>query len=178
MCEITATCCHICRTCPKNQSAEHAPKSSWEKRRVLQNAEKKKLVLGFLHSIIHTGSPQDKSYIHSYFISGQNNVIQMQFKKQTKKNHNSRHSTVNSKNEYLHFTYLQLKKVWTGMFSFADHFNTKLKWSNHKCLIHCYDTKQHVLEPIFIFRRHSVISDSLWWQVVWPTLVTSSQVSC
>ena len=33
--------CHICRTCSKKQSAEHAPKSTWEKRRVLQNAEKK-----------------------------------------------------------------------------------------------------------------------------------------
>ena len=63
----TAPCCHICRTCPQKQSAEHAPKSSWEKRSVLQNAEKK-LVLGFLHSVNHTGSPQDESYIHNYFI--------------------------------------------------------------------------------------------------------------
>ena len=62
-------------------SGEHAPessvqnmhqKSSWEKRRGLQNAEQK-LVLGFLHSVNHTGSPQDESYIHSYFIPGQNN---------------------------------------------------------------------------------------------------------
>ena len=58
----TATCCHICRTCPQKQSAEHAPKSSWEKRSVLQNTEKK-LVLGFLHSVNHTGSPQNESYI-------------------------------------------------------------------------------------------------------------------
>ena len=42
------------------------------------------------------------------------------------------------------------------------------------CLIHYYDTRQHVWEPIFIFHRHSVILDSLRWQVVWPTLVTSS----
>ena len=40
----TATCCHICRTRPQKQSAEHAPKNSWEKRRDLQKAEKKKLV--------------------------------------------------------------------------------------------------------------------------------------
>ena len=53
-------------------SAEHAPKSSREKRRVLQNAEKEKLVLGFLHSVNHTGSPQVESYIHTYFIPGQN----------------------------------------------------------------------------------------------------------
>ena len=51
----------VCRTCPQ--------KSSWKKeRRVLQNAEKKKLVLGFLHSINHTGSPQDKkSSKHKFF---------------------------------------------------------------------------------------------------------------
>ena len=94
-----ATYCHICRTCPKKQCAEHAPKSSWEKRRVLQNAEKKKLVLGFLHSINHTGSPQDESYIHSYFIPGQNNKSsKCKLKKEEKKAaHNSRHNTINSK---------------------------------------------------------------------------------
>ena len=53
-------------------SAEHAPKSSWEKRRGLQNAEKK-LVPGFLDSVNHTGSPRDELDIHSYFIPGQNN---------------------------------------------------------------------------------------------------------
>ena len=55
-------------------SAEHAPKSSVqnmsqkevEKKEVLQNAEKK-LVLWFLHSVNHTGSPQDESYIHSLY---------------------------------------------------------------------------------------------------------------
>ena len=60
--------------------AEHAPKSSLQnmpekavdkKIRVLQNTEKKKLVLGFLHSINQTGSPQDESDIHSYCIPGQ-----------------------------------------------------------------------------------------------------------
>ena len=51
----------VCRTCPQ--------KSSWKKeRRVLQNAEKKTLVLGFLHSINHRGSPQDrKSSKHKFF---------------------------------------------------------------------------------------------------------------
>ena len=63
----------VSRTCPQKQSAEHAPKSSWDERRVLQNAEKKKLDLGFLHSLNHTGSPKDESYMHSYFIPGQNN---------------------------------------------------------------------------------------------------------
>ena len=52
-------------------SAEHAPKAA-EKKEVIQNAEKK-LVLGFLHSINYTGSPQDESYIHSYFIPDRNN---------------------------------------------------------------------------------------------------------
>ena len=137
MCEITATCCHICRTCPKKHCVEHVPKSSWEKWRVLQNAEKK-LVLGFLHSVNHTGSPQDKSYIHSYFIPRQNNKSSKRKLKNIfflKAAHNSRHNTINSKHnqhQYLHFTYLQLRKVQTGLFSFADHFSTKLKWSNHK----------------------------------------------
>ena len=49
------------------------PQKATEKKEVLQNAEKKKLVPGFLHSVNHTGSPQDKSDIHSYFIPGQNN---------------------------------------------------------------------------------------------------------
>ena len=52
----------------------------------MQNTEKKKLVLGFLHSVNHTGSPQDESYIHSYFISGQNNKSSKhKFKKEKKK---------------------------------------------------------------------------------------------
>jgi len=49
-------------------SAEHAPKSSCGKRRVLQNAEKKKLVLGFLHSVNHTESPQDESHSQLLYI--------------------------------------------------------------------------------------------------------------
>ena len=119
-------------------SAEYAPKSSWEKRRVLLNAEKTKLVLGFLHSVNHTRSPQDESYIHSYSIPVQNNKpSKHKFKKEKKKKaaHNSRHNTINSKHnqhQYLHFTYLQLRKIQTGVFSFADHFSTKLKQSNHK----------------------------------------------
>ena len=117
-------------------SAEHAPKSSWGKRWVLQNAEKK-LVLGFLHSVNHTGSPQNKSYIHSYIIPGQNKKSSKGKLKKTlffKAAHNSKHNTINSKHnqhQYLHFTYLQLRKVRTGVFSFADHFSTKLKQSNH-----------------------------------------------
>ena len=127
----TATCCHICRTCPKKQCAEHVPKRSWEKRRVPQNAEKK-LVLGFLHSINRTGSPQDESYIHIYYISGENNKSsKRKFKK--KKQHNAINSKHNQ-HQYLHFTHLQLWKVWTGMFSFVDHFSTKLEQSNHKYL--------------------------------------------
>ena len=127
-------------------SAEHAPKSSQqnmpqkavEKKEVLQNTEKKKLVLGFLHSVNLTGSPQDKSNIHSYLIPGQNNKsskCKLKKKKCKKAAHNSRHNTINIKHnqhQYLHFTYLQLRKVWTGVFSFADHFSTMLKWSNHK----------------------------------------------
>ena len=90
------------------------------------------LVLGFLHSVNHTGSPQDKSYSHSYFTPGQNNKS---YKKLKQAAHNSWHNTINSKHnqhQHLHFTYLQLRKVWTGMLSFADHFSTKLKWSGHK----------------------------------------------
>ena len=63
-------------------SAKHAPKSSLKN--MPKKADEKKeesykmlkgsqLVLGFLHSIKHTGSPQDESYIHSYFIPWQNN---------------------------------------------------------------------------------------------------------
>ena len=70
---------------PKKQSAEHAPKGNWEKRSPI-NAEKKKLVLGFLHSVNHTGSPLDKSYIHSYFVPGQNNKSsKCKFKKKKEK---------------------------------------------------------------------------------------------
>jgi len=61
-------------------SAEHAPKSSLIKKKQLIKKKsyktlkrRRKSVLGFLHSVNHTGSPQDKSYIHSYFIPGQNN---------------------------------------------------------------------------------------------------------
>ena len=132
-----ATGCRICRTCPKKQSAEHAPKSSWQKIRVLQNAEKKKLVLGFLHSINQTGSPQDESDIHSYFIPGQKSSKRKFYFYFFKSAHNSRHDTINSKHNQhqynkLHFTYLKLRTVWRGVFSFVDHFSTKLKWSNHK----------------------------------------------
>ena len=131
-----ATYCHICRTCPKKHCAEHVPKSGWEKWRVLQNAEKK-LVLGFLHSVNHIGSPQNESYIQSNFIPGQNNKSSKRKLKNIfflKAAHNSRHNTISSKHnqhQYLHFTYLQLRKVRTGVFSFADHFSTKLKQSNH-----------------------------------------------
>ena len=153
----------------QKSSLQNMPQKGVEKkRRVLQIAEKK-LVLGFLHSVNHTGSPQDESDIHSYFIAGQNNTSsKCTLKKKRKKKkgaaHNSRHNTINSKHnqhQYLHFTYLQLRKVQTGVFSFADHFSTKLKQSDHKylCQIHCYDTQQHIWEPVFIFHRHSVISD-------------------
>ena len=64
---------------------QNMPKKAVEKKEVLQNAEKKKLVLGFLHSVNHTGSPQDESYIHSYFIPGQNNKSsKCKFKKKKK----------------------------------------------------------------------------------------------
>ena len=46
-------------------------------------------------------------------------------KKKKKAAHNPRHNTINSKHnqhQYLHFTYLPLGKVQTGMFSFADLF--------------------------------------------------------
>ena len=61
------------------------------KKRVIQNAEKKNLVLGFLHSINHTGSPQDELYIHSYFIPGQNSKSSKRKLKKKKKKaaHNS-----------------------------------------------------------------------------------------
>ena len=57
------------------------------KKRVIQNAEKKNLVVGFLHSVNHTRSPQDESYIHRYFIpTGQNNKSSnCKFKKRKKK---------------------------------------------------------------------------------------------
>ena len=117
------------------------------------------------------------TYIHSYFIPWQNKksskhkvLKKKKKKKENKAAHNSRHNTINSKhnqNQYLCFTYLQLRKVWTGVFSFADHFSTKLKRSNHKYIypIHCYE-QRYVWEPIFMFHRHSVILDSLWWQAV------------
>ena len=61
----TATCCNICRTCPKKQlRKKKSPTKCW-KEEVSSRY--------FLHSFNHTGSPQDKSYIHSYFIPGQNN---------------------------------------------------------------------------------------------------------
>ena len=59
----------------------------------------------------------------------------MQKKKKRRASHNSRHNAINSKHnqhQYLHFTYLQLRKVRTGVFSFADHFSIKLKRPNHK----------------------------------------------
>ena len=107
----------------------HLQQAVEKERRVLSNTEKKKLVLGFLHSINHTVSPQDESYIHSHFIPGQNNKsskckLERRRKKRGKKAaHNPRHNTINSKHNrhrYLHFTYLRLGKVQTGMFSFAD----------------------------------------------------------
>ena len=162
----------VCRTCPKRKL---------RKKKSPINAEKKKLVLGVLHSISHTGSLQDESYIHSYFIPGRNNKSSKhKFKpKHNNNKNNSRHNTINSKHnqhQYLYFTYLQLRRVRTGVFSFADHFSRKFLNDEvtSVCLIHCYDTQQQVSEPIFIFCGHSVISDSLWSQVVWLTLVTSS----
>ena len=175
MCEITLP---LAAT-----SAERAPKSSWEKRSVLQNAEKKKLVLGifYIPSIIQGHLRTNHTFTVTLYLgktlSHLNTSFLFLFFKAA---HNSRHNTINSRlnqHQYLHFTDLQLRKVQTGMFSFVDQFSTKLKRSNLKyiyiCLLHCYDT-QHVWEPIFIFCRHSVISDSLWWQVVRPMLVTDS----
>ena len=50
------------------------PKKAVEKKeesyKMLKSSQ---LVLGFLHSVKHTGSPQDESDIHSYFIPRQNN---------------------------------------------------------------------------------------------------------
>ena len=56
---------------------QNMPPKEVEKKEDLQNAEKKKLVLllGYLHSVNHTRSPQDDSYIHSYFIPGRNNHL-------------------------------------------------------------------------------------------------------
>ena len=49
-------------------------------------------------------------------------------KAEKRKKKKSKHN----QHQYLRFTYLQLRKVWTGVFSFVDHFSPKLKWSNHK----------------------------------------------
>ena len=62
--------CHLLphlQNMPPKISLQNMPQNAVEKR-VLQNVEEKKLVLGFLHSVNHTGSPQDESYIHNYFI--------------------------------------------------------------------------------------------------------------
>ena len=65
-----------------------------------------------------------------------NTSLKNNFKKGKEKKaaHSSRHNTINSKHnqqQCLHFTYLQLRKVWTGVFSFVDHFSTKLKRLNY-----------------------------------------------
>ena len=110
-----------------------------KKRRVLQNAEKEKLVLGFLRSVNHTGSPQDESYIHTLtlYLGKTTSHLNTSCCCCFTIAHNSRHNTINSRHNqhrYLHFTDLQLRKVQTGTFSFVDHFSTKLKWSNLKCI--------------------------------------------
>ena len=64
----TATCCHICRTCPQKQSAEYALKSSWEKRRDLQNAEKKKLVSSWIFTFRHPYRVTSGWIIHSQLL--------------------------------------------------------------------------------------------------------------
>ena len=119
----TATCCHICRTCPKKQLRKKtSPTKRWEE-------EVSSRIFTFRQSYRVTSG----RIIHSQL---QNNVIWMQKKEEKKRaSHNSRQNTINSKHnqhQYLHFTYLQLRKVRTGVFSFADHFIIKLKQSNHK----------------------------------------------
>ena len=50
--------------------------------------------------------------------------------KTEKKAHNSGHNTINSKHnwrQYLHFSYLQLRQVCTGVITVADVFSIKLK---------------------------------------------------
>ena len=122
---------------------QNMPLKAVEKKEESHKTVKRKSVVGFLHSVNHTGSPQDESYSHSYFIPGQNNkspkhkLERKRKKKKAKKKaaYNSRHNTINNKHnwhQYLHFPYLQLWKVRTGVFSFVDLFSTKLKWSNHK----------------------------------------------
>ena len=112
-------------------SAEHAPKSSWEKRRVLQNAEKKKKV-SYRIFTFH----QWYRVTSGWIIPSVTNQCHLNAKKKKRRaSHNSRHNAINSKHnqhQYLHFTYLQLRKARTGMISFANHFSTKLKRWNHK----------------------------------------------
>ena len=48
-------------------------KAAEKKEESYKMLKRSQLVLVFLHSVNHTGSPQDESYIHSYFIPGQNN---------------------------------------------------------------------------------------------------------
>ena len=70
---------------PPKSSLQNMPQKAVEKKEVLQNAEKKKLVLGFLPSVNHTGSPQDDSYIHSYFHLQSNKSSKRKLKKKRKK---------------------------------------------------------------------------------------------
>ena len=77
--------CHICRTCSKKQSAEHAPKSSWEKRRVLQNAEKK-LASSRIFTFCQPYRVTSGRIIHSMLVytRAKQKVIQTQVKKERK----------------------------------------------------------------------------------------------
>ena len=119
----TATCCHICRTCPKKQlRKKKSPTKRWEE-------EVSSRIFTFCQSYRVTSGRIIQSQL-------QNKIMSSECKKKKKRaSHNSRQNTINSKHnqhQYLHFTYLQLRKVRTGVFSFADHFIIKLKQSNHK----------------------------------------------
>ena len=73
---LFTTCLHLwvkshCHLQPHLQNKPQ--KAAEKKEESYKTLKRSKLVLGFLHSVNHTGSPQDESYIHSYFIPGQNN---------------------------------------------------------------------------------------------------------
>ena len=128
---------------------QNMPPKAVEKKEVLQNAEKKKLVLWFLHSVNHTGSPQDESYSHSYFIPGQNNKSsKCKLKIIIKAAHNSRHNTINSRHnqhQYLHFTYLQLRKVCKHLRSLDRKYNYPECWCYIIHIKQCFPHKNQWL---------------------------------
>ena len=70
---LFTTCLRLCvkSHCHLQPHLQNMPPNAAEKKEEsYKTLKRSKLVLGFLHSINHKGSPQDESYIHSYFTPG------------------------------------------------------------------------------------------------------------